>query len=535
MASRKVLYLEDNPLDVMLTQNALYHLGIPLELHVAGNNEDYCAALGREPYDLVISDSSVPGCEGHEALWLAQRIQPDIPFIYFSGHADALSAEAGLEAGALDCIDKQDLWRLKHTVRKLLDRPTQPVAADRLYLNARRQARLVQAVQELSMARELADVTRVVRTAARELVLADGATFVLREGEDCHYIDEDALSPLWKGKRFPMSACISGWSMLNRAQAAIPDIYVDDRIPHDAYRPTFVKSLVMTPVRSEDPVAAIGTYWAQPYLPDEDELQLLQTLANSAALALENVRTYGELEHRVSERTRNLLALNQELEAFSYSISHDLRAPLRAINGFGSTLLEEYMAKLPNEGRHYLLRICAEAARMNEQIDDLLKLFQLSNLPLRPIPLDLGTMASQILTRLRNREPQRKVEVFIAPALQVRGDHGLLLALLDNLLSNAWKYSSKRAVATIEIGMQPAGDGGEVFFVRDNGAGFKPELAGKLFNPFQRLHAQQDFPGTGIGLALSQRIVHRHGGQIWAESAPEQGATFYFTLGDSDR
>jgi len=332
-----------------------------------------------------------------------------------------------------------------------------------------------------------------------------------------------------------MSACISGWSMLNRAQAAIPDIYVDDRIPHDAYRPTFVKSLVMTPVRSEDPVAAIGTYWAQPYLPDEDELQLLQTLANSAALALENVRTYGELEHRVSERTRNLLALNQELEAFSYSISHDLRAPLRAINGFGSILLEEYMAKLPNEGRHYLLRICAEAARMNEQIDDLLKLFQLSNLPLRPIPLDLGTMASQILTRLRNRSPQRKVEVFIAPALQVRGDHGLLLALLDNLLSNAWKYSSKRAVATIEIGMQPAGDGGEVFFVRDNGAGFKPELAGKLFNPFQRLHAQQDFPGTGIGLALSQRIVHRHGGQIWAESAPEQGATFYFTLGDSGR
>jgi GAF domain-containing protein len=172
--------------------------------------------------------------------------------------------------------------------------------------------RLLRAVQELSMARELADVQRVVRQAARELTGCDGATFVLRDGDRCHYADEDAIAPLWKGQRFPMNICISGWAMLNRQSAVIPDIYADPRIPHEAYRPTFVKSLVMVPIRQLDPVGAIGNYWAAAHQPTEDEIALLQALADATSVAMENVRVNSELAHRARAQDDHLRELDRE-------------------------------------------------------------------------------------------------------------------------------------------------------------------------------------------------------------------------------
>jgi diguanylate cyclase (GGDEF)-like protein len=178
-------------------------------------------------------------------------------------------------------------------------------------------ARLITTIQELSKARDLKTIQAIVRSAARELTGADGATFVLRDGDFCFYADEDAIEPLWKGQRFPLSICISGWAMLNRAATVIPDIYLDDRIPHDAYRPTFVQSLVMVPIRDTDPIGAIGNYWAHHHQATEEEVALLQALANSTAIAMENVGVLTRLEDLVAARTAELVAANEELAAIS--------------------------------------------------------------------------------------------------------------------------------------------------------------------------------------------------------------------------
>lgn len=183
--------------------------------------------------------------------------------------------------------------------------------------NAQGMTRLLEAIQELSLARSIEDIQRIVRTAAREMTGCDGATFVLRDNGKCYYADEDAISPLWKGSRFPMEICISGWAMLNREPAIIPDIYADARIPHAAYRPTFVKSLVMVPIRTLDPVGAIGNYWAHERKPTHQEVSLLQALADSTSVAMENVGVYNELEQRVRDRTTELEQEKEEKERLS--------------------------------------------------------------------------------------------------------------------------------------------------------------------------------------------------------------------------
>lgn len=389
--------------------------------------------------------------------------------------------------------------------------------------------RLVAAVQELSLARDLGSVMAIVRRVARELTGADGASFILRDGDTCHYADEDAISPLWKGQRFPMSASISGWAMLNKQPAVIEDIYADPRIPIDAYRPTFVKSLVMVPIRKEAPIGAIGTYWARRHLASPSQVELLQTLANTTAVAMESVQLYCELEQRVHDRTLLLEATNRELEAFSYSVSHDLKAPLRAISGFAD-LIAEQDACLDEKAKHFLANVRAEAARMNGLIEHLLRLARLARTELRRQRVDLSALALELSDRLRAGAPERRVELRVEPGLTAEADPGLLRLVLENLLSNAWKFTSPKESAVIEVGSRAQSDGSSAFFVKDDGAGFDMKYAGKLFAPFQRMHRQEEFAGSGIGLATVQRIVHRHGGRVWTEAEPGKGATFFFTL-----
>ena len=221
---------------------------------------------------------------------------------------------------------------------------------------------------------------------------------------------------------------------------------------------------------------------------------------------------------------------NQELEAFSYSVSHDLRAPLRAITGFSERLQIESAGRLDEQGRHCLDRIRAGAANMNELIDDLLSLSQVSRGDMAMGMVDLTLLARQVFDELRQLEPDHPAEIVIRENMSARSDPRLLRILFVNLIGNALKFSGKREVSRIEVGETVRSDGTSTFFVRDNGAGFDPAYASKIFGVFQRLHSVAEFPGTGIGLATVQRIVHRHGGIVSAEGALDKGTTIYFSL-----
>ncbi len=236
-----------------------------------------------------------------------------------------------------------------------------------------------------------------------------------------------------------------------------------------------------------------------------------------------------ELENRVAERTAQIAAANKELDSFAYSVSHDLRAPLRGIDGFSLALCEDYGDKLDDTARDYIRRVRAGCLRMGELIDDLLQLSRLSRGEIHREAVDLSGMSEEVVAELRNSTPERRVAVEIAPGIVVGGDAVLLRAVMDNLLGNAWKFTGKAESPRISVGEEMT-DGRKVIFVRDNGAGFDMAYAEKLFSAFQRLHTAQEFVGTGIGLATVQRIVHRHGGEIWAEGEVGKGATFYFYL-----
>jgi light-regulated signal transduction histidine kinase (bacteriophytochrome) len=237
------------------------------------------------------------------------------------------------------------------------------------------------------------------------------------------------------------------------------------------------------------------------------------------------------LEERVRRRTAQLEVANRELEAFSYSASHDLRSPLRVIDSFSSLLEKSVGEALDERGRHYLNRIRFNVHHMADLIDALLALAHVSRVSLQREPVDLGAMAAAAVEQCREREPGRETRISIADGMQAQADPALLNQVMQNLIGNAWKFTSKVPQASIAIGCETAPDGVPTYYVRDNGAGFDMAYADNLFGAFQRLHTPAEFPGTGIGLATVQRIITRHEGRIWAQSQPGQGASFFFTLG----
>jgi light-regulated signal transduction histidine kinase (bacteriophytochrome) len=236
------------------------------------------------------------------------------------------------------------------------------------------------------------------------------------------------------------------------------------------------------------------------------------------------------MNERLREAKGAAEAANQELEAFSYSVAHDLRAPLRGVDGFSQALLEDYADKLDDEGRRYLNYLRESAQRMGRLIDDLLALSRVTRAELVREPVDLAELARSVVAQLQRTDPDRRMEIAIDADIAAQGDARLLRIALENLLGNAWKFTAKRAEARIAVGV--TSENGRAYFVRDNGAGFDMAYASKLFGVFQRLHSASEFEGTGIGLATVQRIISRHGGRIWATGEVDRGATFFFTLSD---
>jgi signal transduction histidine kinase len=303
------------------------------------------------------------------------------------------------------------------------------------------------------------------------------------------------------------------------------------RAPIDALG---VTALLVVPLRSRDRtigvVALLRGAGRAAYTADDE--RFAHEIADRAGLAIDNAVLVATLERRVAARAAALEAANQELEAFSESVAHELRGPLRAIEGFSDAVLSEHVDQLDEPGRRYLQRIRAATQRGFTLIDDMLNLARITRLELRWVRVDLSAIAAQVAAELRRRDPARTTPIHVAPGLACQGDARLLAIAIENLVRNAWKFTAKRPDAEIWVGSELR-DGAPVFFVRDTGAGFDMRYGGQLFRPFQRLHGSAEFEGVGVGLATVHRIVARHGGRIWAEGAVDQGATFSFVLGDA--
>lgn len=385
---------------------------------------------------------------------------------------------------------------------------------------------LTDVIDRLSMTSTLKEVTTIVAEAARKLCGADGATFVLKEGQQCFYVDENAISPLWKGNKFPLETCISGWSMIHRETVLIRDIYEDARIPWDAYRPTFVKSLCMVPIRSGNPLGAIGNYWAKTHTPTKDEVKFLQILANTAAVALENL----ELKRILMEKKSAHVSREKELEMAIHSMAHDLRNPLAFIKGFAQLLQIHAASQLNERTSNYvssILKTCNQAAK---QIDQMLALHRISTKSLMAELINLSELSLDWMKNTKINLGSGKIDLQVEKNLFVFADPFLIGIVLDNLFSNALKFTSQRSVREIKLGKKSQDGDYVTFFLRDNGIGFDASVVPKLFHSFVRLHKESIYPGHGIGLVSVAKIVEAHGGKITVESKPDEGATFYFSL-----
>jgi len=357
-----------------------------------------------------------------------------------------------------------------------------------------------------------------------------------REGARVLVVDDNAdmreylarlLATRWRVEVFA-----DGAAALASARAQPPDLVLSDVMMPGLDGFGLLRALRAHAETSQVPVVLLSARAGEEAL-----LEGLETGADdylvkpfAARELLARVQTHLDLARLRREWSQELERANNELEAFSYSVSHDLRAPLRAIDGFSQALLVDYAEKLDEPGRDYLQRVRAATKRMTQLIDDLLSLSKITRTALKRERVDLTDLARKVLTELGGRDPQRKIDTRVADGLVVQADARLVTVMLENLLGNAWKFTSKQPAATIEVGKDTR-NGETVYFIKDNGAGFAMEHATKLFAPFQRLHAASDFEGTGIGLATVNRVVARHGGHVWAEAKPGQGATFLFTLG----
>lgn len=395
---------------------------------------------------------------------------------------------------------------------------------------------LVEVVQKLSLATRLDEVVDLVRHAARELAGADGATFVLRDGNRCHYVDEDAIGPLWRGQRFPIDACISGWAMTHGEPVVLEDIYQDPRIPFDAYRPTFVKSLAMMPIRRENPIGAIGVYWARIRRATEGELRVLQALAHSTSVALTNVDLVRSLRESLDatraahDEVARQLRLRDDFIALA---AHELRTPLTPLH-FQLHRIER-AASADAVPDAIASRVKNAVGIANRQLDDVgalaERMLDVSRIAMGRLELrleesvSLAPILDETITRAATRGGAT-IETRVERELRARVDPMRLAQAVDALVQNAIKFGEGRPIEVVALA-----EGEDVCIrVTDHGVGIDPEAMPTLFDRFSRESSPLHFRGLGLGLFVCRGIVEAHGGTITVASRPGEGATFTIAL-----
>jgi two-component system NtrC family sensor kinase len=523
----QILLVEDSAAQALYLRWLLEQQG--WQVVRASTAESALEELNRQLPALIVADFHLPGMQGDE---LCRRVRMNvgtrgIPILMLTADEAAGTEPAGLDSGADDYLAKSTgpdilLLRVRALLRNSETRsPVLPPQEGYF-----RRARLLAIDDSPTYLESLAEAFsgeghEVTRAASGK----EGLARLLRDPFDCVMVD--LVMPEMDGievcRRIHEMVCLKDQPMMVIMLTSSDTKKEDMARAIEAGADDFVgKSGDMVVLK-----ARIRALLRRKFFQEESrrtQEQLLRT-----ELEATEMRAARELSEMRAVLVDELERKNQELEAFSYSVSHDLRAPLRSIDGFSKALFEDCASQLDANGRRYLGHVRTGAQRMAELIDDLLKLSKVGRAGLQRRRVDLSVLARKVATELQNATPDRRVQVLIADAVVADADCRLLQVVLENLLGNAWKFTTPVAEAVIEFG-ESQRDGVPTYFVRDNGAGFDMADAGKLFTPFQRLHSHTKFPGTGIGLATVHRIVDRHGGRVWAESAVERGATFLWTL-----
>jgi len=489
----RILIVEDEAIVAFNLQERLQHMGYRVTGVAASDSECLSMVAAQRP-DLVLMDIHIQGeRDGIEVAGTLKHLpQGAVPVIYLTAYSEDVTLERARLTHPYGYLIKPFSERELHaTIQMALERHEMQRAFDQ------NQHLLAQALQSANMGSlECDPEAGTVRTAgasARRLGVAEHAAVPLSRVLDI-VIEED---------RQAVTRCLLG-QMPGRFSQEFRT-----RMPEDELRWLRMDGATRDDGRTSCVVQDIT-----------------QAKEASAALQLANEL----LEAKVLERTRELQQSMKELEAFNHTVAHDLRAPLRAISGLSLILAEDHAQALGTEGTAMLERITTSVRHMGNLIDALLNMSRLSRQDIRLAPLDLSELTRELMNSLRDAEPLRACELQVQPGMSVVADLALMRSVMDNLLRNAWKFSSREEVIRIEVGSQIL-EGETVFFVRDHGCGFDSTKASRLFDPFCRLHSERDYAGTGLGLSIVHRIVTRHGGRVWAESAPGQGATFRFTLG----
>lgn len=495
------LLLEDVPTDEKIIEHELRKGNFSFILKRVTTEKAFREALEEFKPDIILADYKLPVFDGISALRIAEKNCPDIPFIFVSGYRGEELAVESLKSGAKDYVLKENLFRLVPSVRLALSEHKEQTK--------RRQAEeaLRKSKASLDNAQRIAHLGNCEWDIVKNQVLGSDEFYRIF-----------GLTP---------QAFVGSYELFIEYVHPEDIEFVKKSVYEALYerKPFNIEFRIVLPGNSEKIVHAQGEVIFDDTGKAIQMNGTIQDITKQKRIAYELEKQRNDLE----DLNNKLAAANEELGAFSYSVSHDLGAPLNRIDGFCTILMEEYADKLDERGKNYLNRVIINSKHMAQLIKDMLYLARTTSGEIHHETINLSALAKKIAKELQEKQTGRQVEFLIAEELITKGDPQLMQIVLNNLLGNAWKFTGKRPHARIEFGKIEK-DGKQVYFVRDNGAGFDMANVNKLFNPFRRLHSPTEFEGDGIGLATVQRIIKRHNGRIWAEGVVDQGATFYFTL-----